>query len=374
MLIHATRLLHPDGRLAEGWVRLDGSLVSEVGSGGPSAVADLTADLLAPGFVDVHCHGGGGASFTSGDADEAARVADTHATHGTTTLMASLVSDTVAVLTDQILVLRALVEDGLLGGIHLEGPWLSPSFAGAHDPDALTTPNPADVERLLTAAAGSLRMVTIAPELPGARDTIRRLAETGVVTAIGHTDADAHAARAAFDAGATVVTHLFNAMRPVHHRRPGPVPVALSDAQVAVELIADGVHLDPSVLAMAARGAAGGFLLVSDAMAAAGSGDGQYRLGPLRVTVHDGVARLDTTGTIAGSTLTLHQALRNTVAAGIPLDSALIACTHTPAARLGLAGRGVLAPGARADLVTMMGFDLEIHAVMRAGRWITAPR
>lgn len=366
MLIHAQRALWPGGSLDEGWVQTDGDRIVATGRGRPDGVPDAEVELLAPGFVDTHCHGGGGGSFTSGSPEEAAVAAATHHRHGSTTVVASLVSEPVDLLLERLRALGDLVADDVLGGIHLEGPWLSPAHAGAHAPAALAEPRRADVDRLLAAADGGVRMVTLAPELPGGLDAVRALAYAGVVAAVGHTDADAVRARAAFDAGATVVTHLFNAMPSLHHRRPGPIPVALADERVAVELILDGVHLDADVAAMATRSARGGFLLVSDAMAAAAAADGDYLLGGLAVTVRGGVARLGEDGAIAGSTLTLDRAVRTAVAAGIPLETALLAATEAPARRLGFDDRGTLAPGLRADLV-VLDDDLEVVDVVRAG-------
>lgn len=365
MLIQAGRLLTAEGELRRGWVRLDGSLIGAVGLGAAPSRPDRSVELLAPGFVDIHCHGGGGVSFAGGPED-AAVAAATHLEHGTTTVVASLVSEPVPVLVEQVRDLADLVSDGLLGGIHLEGPWLSPSHAGAHDPSALVTPVAAEVEQLISAGAGAVRMVTLAPELPGADTAVRILGAAGVTVAVGHTDADATTARTAFDAGATVVTHLFNAMRPLHHRSAGPIGVALDDARVAVELIVDGVHLAPEVVALASRAALGGFVLVTDAMAAAGADDGDYRLGGLVVEVRDCVARLAGSGAIAGSTLTMDGAVRRAAAAGVRLEDALVAATRAPAERLGLHDRGVLVAGHRADLVALDD-ALAVEAVVRGG-------
>lgn len=369
MLISAQRLLSPEGALAPGWLRVVGCTIAVVGHGEPPEPPDHQVDLLVPGFVDMHCHGGGGTSFTGGS-DEASHAAQTHLRHGTTTVMASLVSASVESLEHQLRGLGDLVANGIVGGVHLEGPWLSPLHAGAHDRGVLRVPIPADVDRLLAAGVGSLRMVTIAPELPGAIAAIRTLTAAGVTAAVGHTDADAETARSAFDAGARVVTHLFNAMRPLHHRSPGPVGVALADPRVAVELIIDGAHLAPEVALLAARSAAGGFLIVTDAMAAADASDGDYRLGNLDVTVRDSIARLTSSGAIAGSTLTMDTAVRGAVAAGVALSDAFLAATRTPADRLGLHDRGILAAGKRADLVCL-DEALAVTGVMRAGDWAT---
>ena len=363
-------MLHDDGGMAPGWVLVEGDRIARVGRGAPRS-ADLAVEILSPGFVDIHCHGGGGGSFTSSDTSETRRALAAHRSQGTTSTVASLVSDSPDTLQTQLTSLRDLVADGELAGIHLEGPWLSPTRRGAHDPALLSEPDRATLDRLLDAGGGTIRMVTLAPELPGGLEAIRHLVDSGVVAAVGHTDADEQTMAAALDAGATVATHLFNAMPPIQHREPGPVPVLLGDDRVAVELIADGHHLHPEVLAMAARSARGSWLLVTDAMAGALAPDGDYELGPQHVTVRDGIARL-ADGTVAGSTLSLDGAVRTAVSAGIPLAEALRAATTVPAHVLGLEGVGALSAGARADLA-LLDRDLHVTGVLRGGKWVREP-
>ncbi len=239
-----------------------------------------------------------------------------------------------------------------MAGLHLEGPWLSPQHLGAHDPDLVHPPTAQEVERLLEAAQGQLRMVTLAPELPGAMETISTLRQAGVVVAVGHTDCDADQLRAAVRAGASVVTHLCNAMRPIHHRDPGPITAALATPGLTVELIVDGVHIHPDVVALLHRASRARVALITDAMAAAGCGDGAYQLGGQAVEVTDGTARLTGGGSIAGSTLTLDRALRTAHRAGVPVEAAAVAATRTPAATLGLP-QGQLRPQAPADLLAL---------------------
>lgn len=369
MLIAANRVATPTRVLAPGWLRLSGPRIVEIGSGPPPDPPDVTLEgTVVPGFVDMHVHGGGGASFDAGTATAADTVARAHLAHGTTSMMASLVTDTHDVMTAAVKELSLLVDDGLLAGIHLEGPWLSPLRSGAHRPGSLTHPDPATVQSLLTAGAGSIRMVTLAPELPGGLAAVGQLGDAGVVVAIGHTDATYDVVRRALDAGASVGTHLFNAMRPLHHREPGPVG-ALLDSDADVELIADGVHLHPSVLRTAMRAKPGRSVLVTDAMAAAASTDGDYRLGQMAVEVRHGVARLAGGGSIAGSTLTMDAAVRYCVhEAGIDLLAAIEAATSTPARILGLVDVGTLEPGRLADLV-VLDDDLQVLRVMRRGAW-----
>jgi len=269
--------------------------------------------------------------------------------------------------------LADVADDGLLAGIHLEGPWLSASHAGAHDPALLADATPAAVDALVTAGRGHVRMVTLAPERPGGLDAVRRLAAAGVAAAIGHTDATYDQARAALDAGATLGTHLFNAMRGLHHREPGPVAALLEHPDAFVELVADGVHVHPAALRLAADAKPHRVVLVTDAMAAAAAADGSYRLGRLVVEVIDGVARLAGSGAIAGSTLTMAAAVRHAVReVGLPLEDAVHAATAAPAAMLGLDRVGALLPGHRADLV-VLDDDLEVTRVLHRGRWVDDP-
>lgn len=376
MLLSADRVVTPARVFAPGWVHVEGREVVEVGAGEPPLPVDerLPGATVVPGFVDGHAHGGGGASFGSG-AEGAAGVVDAHLAHGTTTMIASLVTDAPEAMLRSVRELAALVADGMLAGIHLEGPWLSPRHAGAHDPGHLAEPAPDRVDALLAAGDGAVRMVTLAPELPGGLAAVRRLAAAGVVAAIGHTDATYAVARAALDAGATAGTHLFNAMRGLHHREPGPAAALLEHPDAYVELIADGVHLHPAVLRLSAAAKPHLTVLVTDAMAAAAAADGDYRLGPMDVEVRDGVARLAGTGAIAGSTLTMADAVRYAVqVAGLPIEDVVRAATATPAALLGLERVGALRPGHLADLV-VLDADLAVQRVMRHGAWVTpAPR
>jgi N-acetylglucosamine-6-phosphate deacetylase len=375
VIVTAAQVVTPARILAPGWLLLEGDRIADVGQGPPprSPDLDLGEAVVVPGFVDLHVHGGGGASFDAGTADAAAVVADAHLAHGTTSMAASLVTDTPDRMTAAVRELGLLVQDGRLAGIHLEGPWLSPRRSGAHQPGSLAHPDPAAVDGLLAAGDGAVRMVTLAPELPGGVDAVRRLDDAGVLAAVGHTDATYDETREALDAGARLGTHLFNAMRPLHHRDPGPVG-ALLDSPVDVELIADGVHLHPAVLRTVFAAKPRRCILVTDAMAAAGAPDGDYRLGPMAIEVRDGVARLASPGgdgAIAGSTLTMDAAVRFCVrTAGLPLLDVVHAASTAPARAWGLADVGAIEPGRRADLVVL---DEELHLVrvMRAGAWVS---
>ena len=366
LLITNARIV-TDGTVTEhGWIRFEGGAVVARGSGvapqHDGEVVDAAGGVLTPGFVDIHVHGGGGGDAWSGtDAMLAA-----HRAHGTTRSMLSLVSGPIDELAATLRALAPVVRaDPLLLGVHLEGPFLSPDNKGAHDPEALTSPTQEAVEALLAAADGTLVQITVAPELPGAPEAIQRLLEAGVRVAVGHTTADLATAGSAFDAGASLLTHAFNAMPGLHHREPGPIGAALERPGVTLELVADGLHVHPVVLAALFHAAPGRVALITDAMAAAGVGDGSYRLGSLEVEVKDGAARL-ASGSLAGSTLTLDAAIRTVVGAGIPLEEAVRAATETPARAVGRPDLGTLDVGAPADAVLLTP-DLEVVVVWANG-------
>jgi len=373
-LIHSARIVDDGGETTGAWVLVEHGRVAArgVGDGWHDAAArsDEIIDardaagpgaVLTPGFIDIHGHGGGGAAHDDGvEAIRAAR--ELHRAHGTTRSVISLVTAGIDDLAERVSRIAELADaDTTILGSHLEGPFLDPGHHGAHDPRLLIDPTPAAVDRLLEAGRGTVRQITIAPELPGALAAIERIAAAGAAAAVGHTDADADVTRRAFDAGATILTHAFNAMRGLHHRAPGPIGAATGDERVTLEVIADGVHLDPEIVRIAFAAAPGRIALVTDAMAAAGSADGAYLLGALEVRVDAGVARLGD-GTIAGSTLTQDAALRTAVAAGIALTDAVAALTATPARAIGRTDLGTLAVGAPADAVLLDG-DLRVHRV-----------
>lgn len=368
-LLAADRIFTPEEVLQPGWVEVAGTTVKAIGSGHhPHREPDWRTTTLAPGLVDTHVHGGGGASFSTMSGDEAALAAMAHQRAGSTSVIASLVSAPIPVLADQLACLADLCDDGILAGLHLEGPWISPTHRGAHDLRHLARGNAAAVDRLVQAARGHLRMATVAPEILGGFEVIKALVDADVLVAVGHTAADTATTEEAVEAGARIATHLFNGMPPLHHRFPGPVGVLLANPSVTVELIADGVHLAPATLALAARAAAGRVSLVSDAMSGCGQPDGRYVLGSTPVTVVDGVARVTSSGALAGGTRTLAHGIRTLYAAGVPLADAITAATATPARALGLWRRGRLVVGANADLVALDD-DLAVTRVMVNGTW-----
>ncbi|WP_397545311.1 N-acetylglucosamine-6-phosphate deacetylase [Salinibacterium sp.] len=371
-LFHSARKLDAHGQVDDFWMLVDGDTIVSTGSGPEHPEAAATVDVaghwLAPGFIDLHGHGGGGFAYDGGPDALAAALA-THRSHGTTRSVISLITRPLDELMANLEVVAAAASrDPLVLGSHLEGPFLAQGNRGAHGLEYLLEPSPAIIDRLLNAARGTLRQLTIAPELPQAFEAIDVLAEAGVAVAVGHTMVDEALARAAFDAGARMLTHAFNAMPGIHHRAPGPVVAAFDDERVTLELIADGMHVHPSVVRLAFSAAPGRIALVTDAMAAAGSVDGDYTLGSRQVTVREGLATLRGTSTIAGSTLTQDAALRiaMTEARISPLD-AVTALTLTPARALGLDHRhGLLGPGFAADAV-LLDHGWNVTGVWAAG-------
>ena len=392
-VLAAKRLATPDEILDDAFVVVEGGSVREVGRGFPPpgvAGVDLGDMLIAPGFIDVHVHGGGGAQVNCATREEVEasvrRMAVFHSQHGTTALVATTVSDSHEALRTAVEGVAAACRPfsapssssgagAVVLGSNLEGPWIARSRAGAHFPGALRPPSMSEFDDLLARADGTLRIVTIAPELEGALEVIAGAVRAGVVASIGHTDADHATAETAFNAGARLATHLFNAMAPIHHRRPGPVAAALADERVSLEIIADGVHIDPALISLVATLAPERLVLMTDAIGATGTVPGRHRLGPLEVQVANGRAVLvGHEDTVAGSVLTMDRALELTVhMAGVPLLTALQATSLHPARVLGEQRKGRLAPGADADMV-VLDEDLSLVATIVGGRVEHDPR
>jgi N-acetylglucosamine-6-phosphate deacetylase len=379
VLLTADTLLTGRELLRPGWIEITGGVVHAVGAGGAPQPPDrdLGAVTVVPGFVDTHVHGGGGANFNTASAADTSTAVALHRRYGTTTLVASLVTAGPAELLHQVTELAGDLRAGLIAGIHLEGPWLSTKRCGAHQSSLMRDPDPAEIGRVLDAGAGAIRMITIAPERDGALAAIRQIVDAGVVVAVGHTEATYEQTRAAIAAGATVGTHLFNAMRPIDRREPGPIIALLEDPRVTVELITDGVHVDPALYRHVTHSAGPDRVsLVTDAIAAAGMSDGVYQLGTVAVDVMEGVARVAGTQTIAGSTATMDHQLRFAVShSEFPRDEALMVAVRqtsvNPARALGLPCTG-LASGASADLV-VLNADLAVKGVLRQGSWVVEP-
>jgi N-acetylglucosamine-6-phosphate deacetylase len=372
----------PTRGLPDGTVTVEAGVITDVGPAAAGSDPPVSGTIL-PGLLDIHCHGGGGHTFSTFDPDEALAAAAYHAARGTAGVVASLVTAAPEDLLRQVRALAPLVADGRLLGIHLEGPFLSPARRGAHSPALLRDPDPALARDLLEAGGGAIKIVTVAPERTGATAVTRMLREAGVVVAFGHSDADyaVFAAALADVGGSALVTHVGNAMPPLGHRAAGPVAaavVAAATGEASVELISDGVHVDAGFTRLVfAAAAPGRVVLVTDAMAAAGMPDGTYQLGPLRVRVTHGVARLAPDaggaaaecGAIAGGTSNLLHVVATATAAGVPLADAARAASRAPARVLRLADRGQLAPGMAADLV-VADEKLVPLRVLRAGRWL----
>jgi len=376
-VIHSVRLISSGIDRADAFVAFGDGRVLATGTGSgwrelagnDSEILEGGGCVLAPGLIDIHNHGGAGASYSDG-AEAIHTATRLHRQHGTTRQLLSLVTASPEVLISQIGVAVAETRrDPTILGIHLEGPFLAREYCGAHDPDLLRDPDPELVKRLLAVADGTLRQVTMAPERTHFAESAQILQAAGVVVAAGHTAATFEQAREAIGAGATLLTHTFNAMPGLHHRAPGPVLAFVEDPRCWLEAVNDGVHVRGELIAMLCRLAPGRVALVSDAMAAAGAGDGKYRIGNLDVDVAKGVARLTKGHSIAGSTLTLDVAVGRAVQkVGLTPLAAIEAATVVPAQILGVADRfGRLEPGHAADAV-LFDADWQVRGVWIDGR------
>jgi N-acetylglucosamine-6-phosphate deacetylase len=374
----------------DGWVHVVGDRIAAVGVGpAPDATEiSLGSLLVAPGFVDVHVHGGAGHQVAGGSPEEVEaevrRLAAYHATHGTTALLATTVSDTPERLRAAVAGVAAAMRassassavtsgGATILGSHLEGPWLASGRAGAHAHDQLRPPSVAELASLVEASDGTIRIVTFAPELPHSAELVAAGRAAGITMSVGHTDADYDTARAALSHGASHVTHVGNAMPVVDRRRPGPIAAAVADAHATLEVIADGIHVHPGFLAFLAAAAPDRLVAITDATSATGMSDGRYRLGSLDVVVADHhVFLAGDPDTLAGSVLTMDRAVGTLVAAGVDLATAVRAATSTPASVVGATNKGQLRAGSDADLV-VLGPDLMAAATVTAGRVVFDP-
>ena len=388
--IYAGRVLTPHDELRDSLILVEDGKITGLG---PRDEVRIPADaihypaghkIVVPGFVDIHIHGAGGHDVMEANARALDRITSTVARHGTTSMLATTVS---APLEETCHSLQGIAryirshenpEGGVqrlaaeIMGIHLEGPFISKAKRGVHPPDGLAKPSAEILAKFRKAADGLVKIVTIAPELPGALDLIASISKDGLVVALGHTDADYDVSRAAISAGARHAVHFYNAMRPFSHRDPGIVGAVLTDPEVTAEVIADGVHVAAAAIQVLIG--TKGFhtvLLASDSTAATSMPDGNYRLGNFEVTVKGGVSR-NSEGKLAGSTLTLDRALRFIVELGVPLIEAVRMATVLPARRIGLAGKkGIIAIGADADIAVLHP-DLSIAGVMTRGAGLSA--
>jgi N-acetylglucosamine-6-phosphate deacetylase len=385
LLITAPRVVPGTGEpaiLEPGYVLVTDGLVAEVAGGEPPHGPDLAlgSGYLVPGLVDLQVNGFFGVNLAEADPAGWSSTVQRLPETGTTAFLPTFVTAPVDELAGALRRAAGLAGDSPAGarvlGVHLEGPFLAPSRAGAHRREWMVPPSPAMVADLLAAGAGVLRVVTLAPELDGGLAAVAALASAGVVVSVGHSDATARQVAAAADAGARMVTHLFNAQRPLHHREPGVVGQALADPRLTSGLIADPSHVGAVARAIAFAAAPGRICLVTDAAAAAGMPPGRYRLGGEEVEVRpgdDGAPRR-ADGTLAGSVLRMDRAVANTVAAGVGLAEAVAAATRIPADLIGRPDLGRLAPGTAADLA-WLGDDLRARAVWVAGEQVlTSPQ
>ncbi len=382
--IYASRILTPQEEFTDCVIVVEGGRITGIGHRDevhiPPGAKDYVASgmTVVPGFVDVHIHGAGGHDVMEATPEALDRITATVARFGTTSIVATTVSapveDTCRSLEGIAQYIRShqsIADNARFGaeilGMHLEGPFINKARRGVHPANSIAQPSSETLEKFRAAAGGLARILTVAPELPGALELIAAAVADGMVVAVGHTDADYAQARAAIKAGARHAVHVYNAMRPFTHRDPGVISAILTDTEVTAEIIADGVHVaGPAIQVLLGTKGFDTVLLVSDGTAATGMRDGNYRLGNFEVTVKDGVCR-NSEGKLAGSTLTLDRALRYVVELGVPFVDALRMATILPARRLGLAGKkGILAIGADADLVVLTP-DLHVAGVMTRG-------
>jgi N-acetylglucosamine-6-phosphate deacetylase len=382
MLISAPRLITAaDGSpiVTPGYVATAGGVITRVGQGAPPRTPDvaLPDGVLLPGFVDLQVNGYFGEEFLTSGADGWARVTTRLPQTGTTAFLPTFVTAPPGVLTAGLraasAVIPALPAGARVLGVHVEGPFISPAWKGAHNEAWITEPTASAVAELLDAGRGVLRLVTLAPERRGGMAAVSALTEAGVLVSVGHSDATARQVAEAADRGARMVTHLFNAQRPMHHREPGVVGQALTDQRITSGLIADMHHVSPQVCVLAFRAAPGRICAVTDAAACAGMPPGSYKLGgePIELPPGDGEPPVRADGTLAGSGLRMDAAVGNLVEAGVGLAEAVAAATRLPADLIGRPDIGRIAPGAAADLA-WLGDDMRTRATWIGGELVFA--
>lgn len=382
--IYATRILAPQEEYSDCVMTVEGGRISGIGHRDEVHIPPGAADYLAsgltviPGFVDVHIHGAGGRDVMEATPEALDKITSTVARFGTTSMVATTVTAPVDATCKSLegiaKYIRAQKPAGErdrfaaeILGIHLEGPFIAHARRGVHPPESIAPPSIPVFKRLFEAADGLVKMITVAPEIPGAIDLIHAATAEGIVVGLGHTDATFEQARAAIDAGARHGVHVYNAMRPFNHRDPGVIAAILTDSEVTAEIIADGVHVStPALQVLLGTKGFDTVIAISDGISATGMPEGKYRLGEFEVNVSKGVAR-SAEGNLAGSTLTLDRALRNLVSIGVPFVDAVRMATILPARRLGLAGKkGIIVVGADADLVLLTP-EMKLAGIMTCG-------
>ena len=384
-LLRAARLFTPREEIRDGAILIEDEKIAAIGPRESMRVPPGTREtglgdcILAPGFVDIHVHGAGGHDVMEATPESLAQVAQSLGRRGTTTFFATTVTASQADTERALAGIARYMESGdnrrgraRLAGIHLEGPFISELHRGVHPVEHIAAPSLARYRALRDAAGGHARIITLAPEVDGARIWSKQAAADGLIVSLGHSDATYAQAEAAIEMGARHATHVFNAMRPFHQRETGILGAVLTDSRVTAELIGDGLHVDDSAirLLLAAKGT-GKIVLVSDGTAATGMPDGAYRLGGMEISVANGVCR-DSADHLAGSTLTLDRAVRTMTAAGATLGDALAMASEQPAERLGLSAKGALAPGMDADIVVLATSPhfLAVDRAMARGLWV----
>jgi N-acetylglucosamine-6-phosphate deacetylase len=387
LIIFNAKVVTEQGVLEQGMVRItNGSItaveeqckVDPVKLSTNARLLDAAGDWLLPGFIDVHVHGGFGADFMDSNPETLLTITRFHAAHGTTAMLATTMTaaqpEIDRVLAEVSSFMGKPMPYAQLLGAHLEGPFISPKWAGAQNPNHIAPPQIGWLEDWHARYPGIVRLLTLAPEREGALELIAWLRDHGIVAACGHTDATYADMQSAVDAGLSHAVHTFNAMTGLHHREPGTAGAVLTDARIEAEVIADGHHVHPAAIRLLTQvKQQQNLLLITDAMSAAGLGDGDYDLGGLAVTVHGGVARLAEGGSLAGSTLTMIEALRYMVReVGVSVEQASRYASGNPAKSLGVADRiGSIAAGKQADLLLLTP-DLEIQRTWIAGRELKA--
>ena len=353
MHIHAQSAVIENELRSEICVEIHNGLIAAVHSSCTAQADKEVQGVLIPGFVDIHCHGGGGFYFSNTDIASVKKAREMHRSHGTTTLIASLVTEPIGILEEQIRRIAPLVDAGLFAGIHLEGPYLSEHRCGAHQPSLLRAPAIEELSALIDAGDDTIKMVTLAPELEGGLEAVQYLDSRGVIPALGHSQASAEVTHAAIAAGGKLITHFSNGMPKPASGAGTIASAALEHGSLPLEIILDGEHITSEILNQVKSSGDRRAILITDAMSAAGQPDGEYAIGALDVTVRDGIARLDSNGSLAGSTLTMDNAFRRLLESGSSIVDCVYAASTLPAKTLNLGEVGTISVGKKADLLEL---------------------